>query len=153
MATGPARRRTFAPTCCLAKLPLKSGPKLSIVQHVSYETYVASRFNVLASLYHNAAPSPSGPHLYSAKPERNPGGVDCERRQQRFSYGPVTLSYSLPFALMNRAVVRQQPDRRRLGYEQRPRKTGAQLSSRFDRFRDLCYLTKSVFLKIGSGST
>jgi hypothetical protein len=50
----------------------KRGPKLSIVQHVSYETYIAPRYNVLSSISRNAAPSPVGPHVYSVFTDTNP---------------------------------------------------------------------------------
>lgn len=102
---GPGSPQDFRAYVLFGKsFRFKSGPKLSIVQHVSYETYVASRFNVLASLYHNAAPSPSGPHLYSTNLDTNPERSWIVNVDGKISYGPVTLSYSLPFALMNTSL-------------------------------------------------
>ena len=102
---GPGSPQDFRAYALFGKsFRFKKGPKLSIVQHVSYETYLGSRYNVLSTLSRNSAPSPVGPHLYSVFADTNPERSFIVNVDGKISYGPVTLSYSMPFALMNTSL-------------------------------------------------
>lgn len=102
---GPGSPQDFRAYVLFGKsFRFKRGPRLSIVQHVSYETYLGPRYNLLASLSRNAAPSPPGPHLYSTTVDTNPERAWIVNIDGKITYGPVTLSYALPFAVMNTSL-------------------------------------------------
>lgn len=102
---GPGSPQDFRAYVLFGKnFRFKRGPRLSIVQHVSYETYIAPRYNILASLSRNAAPSLPGPHLYSLNTDTNPERSWIVNIDGKLTYGPVSLSYSVPFALMNTSL-------------------------------------------------
>jgi outer membrane receptor protein involved in Fe transport len=102
---GPGSPQDFRAYVLFGKsFRFKRGPKLSIVQHVSYETYIAPRYNVLSSISRNAAPSPVGPHVYSVFTDTNPERSYIVNVDGKISLGPVTLAYSMPFALMNTSL-------------------------------------------------
>lgn len=82
----------------------KRGPKLSIVQHVSYENFLSPRYSGLRTIVRAAAPSPPGPHLYGAQDESNPARAFILNIDGKISYGPVTLAYSIPVAEMNNSL-------------------------------------------------
>ncbi len=78
--------------------------KLRVVQHLSYENYLPSRQSGLLTLYRSPSPLPPGPNVFGG-----PASSDTMRSyilniDGRFSYGPVTLSYSYPIAEMNNSV-------------------------------------------------
>ena len=102
---GPGSPQDFRAYVLFGKsFRFKRGPKLSIVQHLSYETYIGPRFNQLATVSRNSAPSPVGPHVYSVFADTNPERSFIVNVDGKISYGPVTLAYSMPFALMNTSL-------------------------------------------------
>jgi outer membrane receptor protein involved in Fe transport len=102
---GPGSPQDFRAYVLFGKsFRFKRGPKLSIVQHLSYETYIAPRYNVLSTLSRNSAPSPVGPHVYSVFTDTNPERSYIVNVDGKISLGPVTLAYSMPFALMNTSL-------------------------------------------------
>jgi len=82
----------------------KRGPKLSIVQHVSYENFLSSRYSGLRTILRSAAPSPPGPHVYGDQVDSNPARAFIVNIDGKISYGPVTLAYSIPIAEMNNSL-------------------------------------------------
>ncbi len=80
------------------------GVRIAVVQHVSYENYLAPRTERALLLYRSSAPSPTGPNLYGPVVESNPDRAYILNVDGRLSVGPVTLSYSIPLARMNTSL-------------------------------------------------
>lgn len=82
----------------------RRGPKLGIVQHVSYENYLSPRFTGLRTVYRSFAPSPPGLQIYTTEAETNPERAYILNIDGKISYGPVTLSYAAPIAQLNNSL-------------------------------------------------
>ncbi len=80
------------------------GVRIAVVQHISYENYLSPRAERSLLLYRSSAPSPTGPNLYGPVIESNPARAFILNVDGRFSFGPVTLSYSVPLAEMNTSL-------------------------------------------------
>ncbi|MFO0574309.1 MAG: TonB-dependent receptor [Polyangia bacterium] len=82
----------------------RSGMKVSLVQHISYETYISPRYTGLLTVTRAAAPSPPGPQIYSLLAETNPERSHILNYNGKLTIGRVTLSYSLPWASMDNSL-------------------------------------------------
>lgn len=80
------------------------GVRIAVVQHLSYENYLAPRTERALLLYRSSAPSPAGPNLYGPVVDASPDRAYILNVDGRFSVGPVTLSYSIPLARMNTSL-------------------------------------------------
>ena len=91
------RRRTFAPGCCLAKLPLQARPQ---AQHRP-----ARKLRELpVAALQRPAPSSGPPHLRHGSAPLLGARLRAARSRLilnidgKIGYGPVTLAYSIPVA-------------------------------------------------------
>ena len=80
------------------------GGKLKIFQHISYESYVGSTWNLPAYLISTPAPEPGGPGFFGPNVEVRPERSWVVMVDGKYSLGPVSLLYQLPFASMNQAL-------------------------------------------------
>jgi iron complex outermembrane receptor protein len=83
---------------------LPRGPRLRIVQHISYENYLASRQRGPLILQRSPAPLPPGPAVFGPEAEANPARSYILNIDGRIGYGPVVLAYSFPIAEMNNSL-------------------------------------------------
>lgn len=84
------------------KLP--RGPRLRVLQHLSYENYLAPRQSALLTLYRSPAPLPAGPVVYGPLLDANPERSYVLDLDGRIGYGPLTLSYAYPLGEMNNSL-------------------------------------------------
>lgn len=80
------------------------GGKLKLFQHVSYETYVGPTWNVPGYLISSTAPQPGGPGFFGPETEVRPERSWVVMVDGKYSLGPVSLFYQLPFASMHQAL-------------------------------------------------
>ncbi|MCS6914224.1 MAG: TonB-dependent receptor [Myxococcales bacterium] len=83
---------------------LRRGPPLRIVQHISYENYLAPRQSGLLTLSRSPAPLPPGPIVFGDEVEAAPARSYILNIDGRISYGPVTLFYAYPVAEMHNSL-------------------------------------------------
>jgi len=82
----------------------KRGPKISIVQHFSAETWLPPSLPGLLTVTRSAAPSPPGPQVWSDLSSSNPARAWLINLNGKLSIGPVTLYYSAPFGVQNTSL-------------------------------------------------
>lgn len=82
----------------------KRGPKISIVQHFSAETWLPPTLAGLLTVTRSAAPSPPGPQVWSDFSSSNPARAWLVNVSGKVSIGPVTLFYAAPFGEQNSSL-------------------------------------------------
>ncbi|HNN97528.1 MAG TPA: TonB-dependent receptor plug domain-containing protein, partial [Pseudomonadota bacterium] len=82
----------------------KRGPKISIVQHFSAETWLPPSLPGLLTVTRSAAPSPPGPQVWSDFSSSNPARAWLVNLSGKVSIGPITLYYAAPFGEQNSSL-------------------------------------------------
>ena len=72
--------------------------KLRIFQHISYENYLGSTWDIPQFLSSPPAPQPTGTAFFGPSAEVNPPRSWIAIIDGKYSLGPVSLTYSIPFA-------------------------------------------------------
>lgn len=102
---GPGSPQDFRIWALFGKsFALPRGPRLKVVQHISYENYLAPRQSGALILSRSPAPLPTGPTVFGGEAVSSPQRSYVLSIDGRISYGPVTLSYAYPIAQMNNSV-------------------------------------------------
>lgn len=102
---GEGTRQDFRAFALFGKnFRMKRGPRLGIVLHVSAETYLTQAYDGLLSISRSAAPSPPGPQVWGNTETANPERAWLVNLDGKLNYGPLTLSFALPFAEMNSSL-------------------------------------------------
>jgi outer membrane receptor protein involved in Fe transport len=70
--------------------------KLKIFQHVSYENYVGSTWNIPTYILNQPAPQPTGPAVYGGLSNADPQRTSMLILDGKFSFGPVSVYYAVP---------------------------------------------------------
>lgn len=73
------------------------GGKLKIFQHISYENFVGEVFDIPQFLVSSPAPQPGGLAYYARNAPRDPARSGLVTIDGKYSYGPLSLYYMLPF--------------------------------------------------------
>lgn len=99
---GEGTRQEFRAWALLGKsFRFSRGPRLSIMQHVSAETWLGQQFTVPLTVSRSAAPSPPGPQVWMGTASANPARAWLVNLDGKISYGPITLYWAAPFGTNN----------------------------------------------------
>src|SRR5262249_8770115 len=71
--------------------------KLKIFQHISYESFIGEVYNIPQFLVSTPAPQPSGIAYFANNAPRDPDRSWTAIVDGKYSYGPLSLSYMIPF--------------------------------------------------------
>ncbi len=92
---GPGNKADFKGYAMFGKAFLSG--KLKLFQHVSYETYIGQTFDLPQFIVSSPAPQPAGPAFYGQNAPRDPQRSWLVIVDGKYSFGPVSLYYMLPF--------------------------------------------------------
>lgn len=82
----------------------KRGPQLGVVFHISAETYFDQAYSGLLALSSNPAPLPAGPWVWDGISTANPARAFLVNIDGKLNYGPISLTYSIPFGQLNSSL-------------------------------------------------
>lgn len=94
---GPGNRQDMKAYAMFGK-SLWNG-KLKIFQHVSYESWIGEVFDVPQVIAYSPPPQPNGPIYVGAPMPRDPQRSWLAIVDGKYSLGPVTLYYTIPFGV------------------------------------------------------
>lgn len=106
---GPGNKQDFKAYAMFGKTFFNG--KLKIFQHASYETFIGAVFDIPELLVSSPAPQPIGTAYFAANRPRDPDRSWLVHIDGKYSFGPVSLYYMLPFGdvhpniVFNNAVV------------------------------------------------
>ncbi len=92
---GPGNKQDFKGYALFGKTFFDG--KLKFFQHLSYENYIGSVFDIPQLLVSSPAPQPGGLAYFGANAPRDPGRSWLVIVDGKYSYGPLSLYYMLPF--------------------------------------------------------
>jgi len=95
---GPGNRSNFRAYAMFGKAFFKN--RLKIFQHVSYENYIGSTWNIPTFYASSPAPQPPGPAFYGPTSEPAPSRSWIVNVTGKYTLGPVSLYYRVPFGNM-----------------------------------------------------
>jgi outer membrane receptor protein involved in Fe transport len=79
--------------------------KLKIFQHISYENFIGTTFNIPQFLVSSPAPQPGGIAYFATNAPRDPDRSWLVIVDGKYSWGPLSLYYMLPFADLHPNMV------------------------------------------------
>src|SRR5262249_15515146 len=101
---GPGFKQNFRAYALFGKTFLNG--KLKIFQHASYESYIGEVFgNVPQLAAAEPAPQPLGPAFYAPANRKDPARSWIAIIDGKWSYGPVSLYYSIPFGDLHQQLI------------------------------------------------
>ncbi len=96
---GPGNKQDFKAYALFGKTFFDG--KLKIFQHLSYENFIGMVSDIPQFLLSEPAPQPGGIAYYAANAPRDPGRSWMVIVDGKYSYGPLSLYYMLPFGDMH----------------------------------------------------
>jgi outer membrane receptor protein involved in Fe transport len=100
---GPGNKQDFKGYALFGKTFLSG--RLKIFQHISYETFVGEVFDIPQFLVSSPAPQPGGLAYYAQNAPRDPSRSWFVILDGKYTFGPVSLYYMLPFGDVHPNVV------------------------------------------------
>jgi outer membrane receptor protein involved in Fe transport len=92
---GPGNKQDFKGYLLFGKAFF--GGKLKIFQHLSYESYIGPVFDIPQFIVSSPAPQPGGLAFFGANAPRDPARSWFVIVDGKYSYGPISLYYMIPF--------------------------------------------------------
>ncbi len=92
---GPGNKQDFKGYAMFGKTFFNG--KLKLFQHISYETFIGETFDIPQFLVSTPAPQPAGVAYYAGNAPRDPYRSWLVVVDGKYSYGPLSLYYMLPF--------------------------------------------------------